>query len=112
MAQLRFRLLITFLFLIHFSQTSLAQNKIHSLKETVILLKDARSDRVNGDYENSLLKSRVALEQAIKNKDNSLIANSYLVIASNFDELTEPLKALHYYNLGLHYVNKTNNSNL
>jgi signal transduction histidine kinase len=100
------------LLLIFFSQTSAAQNKSLPLKETVKLLTDARADRIRGDYENSLLKSRVALEQAIKNKDNSLIANSYLVIASNFDELTEPLKALHYYNLGLYYANKTNDNTL
>lgn len=112
MYQIRFRILIIFLFLIYFSQTSLAQNKILSQKEIVKLIKDARANRITGDYEKSLLKSRVALEQAIKNKDNNLIANSYLVIASNFDELTEPLKALHYYNLGLYYVNKTNDNTL
>lgn len=112
MYQIRFRILIPFLFLIYFSQTSLAQNKTLSQKETVKLIKDARTNRINGDYEKSLLKSRVALEQAIKNKDNTLIANSYLIIASNFDELTEPLKALHYYNLGLYYVNKTNDNTL
>jgi two-component system NarL family sensor kinase len=112
MYQIRFRILILFLFLIYFSQTSLAQNKILSQKETAKLIKDARTNRINGDYEKSLLKSRVALEQAIKNKDNALIANSYLIIASNFDELTEPLKALHYYNLGLYYVNKTNDNTL
>lgn len=112
MLQLRFRLLLPFLFLIYFSQSAVAQNKIHLFKETLKLLKDARADRIIGDYENSLLKARVALEQAIKNKDNYLISDSYLVIASNFDELTEPIKALHYYNLGLHYANKTTNNTL
>lgn len=112
MYKIKFRLLFFFLFLINFSQNSLAQNKILSQKEIIKLLKDARTNRISGDYEKSLLKSRVALEQSIKNKDNTLIANSYLVIASNFDELTEPLKALHYYNLGLYYVNKTNNNTL
>ncbi|AOW09815.1 tetratricopeptide repeat-containing sensor histidine kinase [Flavobacterium gilvum] len=108
----KFRLLFFFLLLISFSQNSFAQNKILSQKEIILLLKDARANRINGDYEKSLIKSRIALEQSIKNKNNTLIANSYLVIASNFDELTEPLKALHYYNLGLYYVNKTNNNTL
>src|SRR6478609_3063832 len=112
MLQLRFRQLIYFLFLISFSQNSVAQNKILSKKETNRLIQEANTNRINGDYERSLLKSRIALEQAIKNKDNSLIAYSYLVIATNFDELTEPLKALHYYNIGLYYVNKTNNNTL
>ena len=110
MSQIRFRLLICFLFLIYFSQTSLAQNKLLSTKETAKLIKDAKANRIAGDYEKSLLKSRVALEQALKNKDNDLIANSYLIIAANFDELTEPDKALYYYNIGLYYVNKTNNN--
>lgn len=112
MFQVRFRLIIPFLFLINFSLTSLAQNKILSNTEITSLLKDAKLNRINGNYEESLLKSRVALEQSIKIKNNDLIANSYLIIASNFDELTEPFKALHYYNLGLHYVNKTNNYTL
>ena len=112
MLQIRFRLLISVLFLIHFSQISLAQNKTLSNLEITTLLHDAKLNRINGLYEESLLKSRVALEQSIKSKRNDLIANSYLIIASNFDELTEPLKALHYYNLGLHYANKTNNFTL
>ncbi|MGQ7947060.1 ATP-binding protein [Flavobacterium sp. WC2509] len=112
MFQIRFRLLISFLLLILFSQTSLAQNKVLSNIEITTLLNDARTNRIDGDYYESLLKSRVALEQAIKNKNNDLIANSYLIIASNFDELTEPLKALEYYNLGLYYVKKTNNYSL
>jgi len=107
-----FRLLLFFLFLINFSQNLLAQNKTLSQSEIIKLLKDARTNRITGDYEKSLLKSRVALEHSIKNKNNDLIANSYLVIASNFDELTEPLKALHYYDLGLYYVKKTNNNTL
>lgn len=109
MFQIRFRLLISFIFLILFSQTSSAQTKALTNTEITALLKDAKSNRINGYYENSLVKSRVALEESIKIKNNDLIANSYLIIASNFDELTEPLKALHYYNLGLYYVNKTNN---
>lgn len=113
MIKIKFRLLFTVLFLISFiSQTLLAQNKILSDNEIKILLNDAKTNRINGDYENSLLKSRVALEHSIQIKNNVLIANSYLIIASNFDELTEPLKALHYYNLGLHYVNKTNDFEL
>lgn len=113
MIKIKFRLLFTVLFLISFiSQTLLAQNKILSDNEIKILLNDAKTNRINGDYENSLLKSRVALEHSIRIKSNVLIANSYLIIASNFDELTEPLKALHYYNLGLHYVNKTNDFEL
>lgn len=112
MVKIRFRLLIFFIFLISFGLPIFAQKNIFSDKEIQSLIKDAKNNRINGDYERSLLKSRVALEQSIRNKNNNLIANSYLVIASNFEQLSEPLKALHYYNLGLYYVNKTNNYTL
>ena len=112
MLKIRFRLLIVFLFLIHFSQIALAQKNTLSDKEITLLLKDAKVNRIKGDYEKSLFKSRVALQNSFKNKSNDLIAHSYLIIASNFDELSEPFKALYYYNLGLYYVNKTNNYNL
>lgn len=107
-----FRFIWFFFLLILFSQQAFAQNKALSQKEILSLLKDARSNRISGDYEKSLLKARVALEQSIKSKNNTLIANSYLIIASNFDELTEPLKALHYYKIGLYYVNKTKDNAL
>lgn len=112
MFKIRIRLFLVFLFLINFSQISLAQKKTLPTKEINLLLKDAKHDRISGDYEKSLFKSRVALQHSFKNKNNDLIAHSYLIIASNFDELTEPFKALHYYNLGLYYVKKTNNYNL
>ncbi|WP_255515491.1 tetratricopeptide repeat-containing sensor histidine kinase [Flavobacterium sp. ZT3R18] len=75
-----------------------------------MLINDASTELNNDDYEKSLLKSRVALEQASDIKNSDLIANSYLIIAANFDELTEPTKALFYYNLGLSYAKKTNNN--
>jgi signal transduction histidine kinase len=110
MSQSRFSLLLSLLFLIFFSQLSYGQNKPLSKKEITRLVNDATTNLNNSDYEQSLLKSRVALENANKNKDFDLIANSYLIIAANFDELSEPNKALYYYNLGLFYANKTNNN--
>jgi len=110
MSQSRFSLLLSLLVLIFFSELSYGQNKPLSKKEITRLVNDATTNLNKGDYEKSLLKSRVALESANKNKDIDLIANSYLIIAANFDELSEPNKALHYYNLGLFYANKTNNN--
>lgn len=110
MSQSRFSLLLSLLFLIFFSQLSYGQNKPLSKKEITRLVNDATTNLNKSDYEQSLLKSRVALENANKNKDFDLIANSYLIIAANFDELSEPNKALYYYNLGLFYANKTNNN--
>ncbi|RYJ51104.1 tetratricopeptide repeat protein [Flavobacterium petrolei] len=70
--------------------------------EAILLMKD-------GSYEKSLIKSRLALSQAIRLKDNNLIAGSYNTIAANFDQLSEFDKAFYYYKKGLTYANKTNN---
>jgi two-component system NarL family sensor kinase len=109
MRQIRF-LLFTIVLLFFLSANCFALEKKLSKKEITALLNDARNNRFAGDYEKSLLKSRVALEQALKIKDNSLIAYSYLQIAASFDELSETDKALNYYNIGLFYANRTNNS--
>jgi two-component system NarL family sensor kinase len=109
MRQIRF-LLFTIVLLFFLSANCFALEKKLSKKEITALLNDARNNRFAGDYEKSLLKSRVALEQALKIKDNSLIAYSYLQIAASFDELSETDKALNFYNIGLFYANKTNNS--
>lgn len=109
MFQNRFLLFLLFVFVIFFSENSFAQKKSLTKKEIQLLLSDASTEMHNGEYEKSLLKSRVALEQANTIKNHDLIANSYLIIAANFDELTEPTKALFYYDLGLSYANKTDN---
>jgi two-component system NarL family sensor kinase len=110
MSHNRFPFVILLFTLIFFSQASHGQKRNLNKKEITELINDANANLNKGDYEKSLRQSRVVLENANKNKDNDLIANSYLIIAANFDELSEPNKALHYYNLGLHYANKTNNN--
>jgi two-component system NarL family sensor kinase len=110
MFQNRFLFLLSLVLVFFYSESSFAQKKTLTKKEITLLIKDAGTEINNGEYEKSLLKSRVALEQAINIKNNDLIANSYLIIAANFDELTEPTKALFYYNLGLSYAKKTNNN--
>jgi two-component system NarL family sensor kinase len=110
MLQNRFLFLLSFVLLFFFSESSFAQKKVLTKKEITLLINNASTELNNGEYEKSLLKSRVALEQAISIKNYDLIANSYLIIAANFDELTEPSKALFYYNLGLSYAKKTNNN--
>jgi hypothetical protein len=62
-----------------------------------------------GDYEKSLIKSRL-LQQAIALKDDNLIAGTYNTIAANFDQLAECDKAYFYYLKALTYCNKTNNN--
>lgn len=110
MFQNRFLFLLSLVVVVFFSESSFAQKKTLTKKEITTLINNASTELSNNEYEKSLLKSRIALEQAINAKNSDLIANSYLIIAANFDELTEPTKALFYYNLGLSYAKKTNNN--
>ncbi|PWA09393.1 ATP-binding protein [Flavobacterium laiguense] len=110
MFQNRFLFLLSFILVLFWGESSSAQKKTLAEKEIISLINDASAELNNNQYEKSLLKSRIALEKAITVKNHDLIANSYLIIAANFDELTEPTKALFYYNLGLSYAKRTNNN--
>ena len=108
MPQTRIILLLLFLLSL-FSITVSAQEKVLSIKETKQLIKQANVNREACDFEKSLIKSRIALRNALALKNDNLIAASYNTIAANFDELTESDKALFYYKKGLLYANRTNN---
>ena len=103
-------ILILLLFVSNISSFSiLAQTKLPSKNDAISIAKEANELLKKGNYEKSLIKSRVALNMAIRLKDNNLIAGSYNTIAANFDQLSETDKAFYYYNKGLTYANKTNN---
>ena len=103
-------ILILLLFVSNSSSFSiLAQTKLPSKNDAISIAKEANVLLKKGNYEKSLIKSRVALNMAIRLKDNNLIAGSYNTIAANFDQLSETDKAFYYYNKGLIYANKTNN---
>lgn len=106
----RFLFLPSLILMFFLSEISFAQKKTLTEKKIIQLVKESSAELDTEEYEKSLLKTRVALEQAINIKNHDLIANCYLIIAANFDELTEPSKALFYYNLGLSYAKKTNNN--
>jgi two-component system NarL family sensor kinase len=89
-----------------------SQNKTPSKAEINKLVQEATELMKTGKFENSLIKSRIALKYAIATKDNNAIASCYNTIAANFDELTEPDKAFFYYQKGLVYANRTNNEQL
>ncbi|MGO4904345.1 tetratricopeptide repeat-containing sensor histidine kinase [Flavobacterium sp. W20_MBD1_R3] len=104
------QIVILFLLLVNLSgSTVYAQNKETTKTLAQTLEKEANELMKSGYYEKSLIKSRLALNQAIKSKDNNLIAGAYNTIAANFDQLSEYDKAFFYYNKGLKYANKTNN---
>ncbi|MBG6185711.1 tetratricopeptide repeat-containing sensor histidine kinase [Flavobacterium sp. CAN_S2] len=91
------------------TNTVFAHKKKPTKKEVTTLSNEAILLMKEGNYEKSLIKSRLALSQAIRLKDNNLIAGSYNTIAANFDQLSEFDKAFYYYHKGLTYANKTNN---
>jgi two-component system NarL family sensor kinase len=91
------------------TNTVFAHKKKPTKKEITTLSNEAILLMKEGSYEKSLIKSRLALTEAIRIKDNNLIAGSYNTIAANFDQLSEFDKAFYYYHKGLTYANKTNN---
>ncbi|WP_255515587.1 response regulator [Flavobacterium sp. ZT3R18] len=81
-------------------------------KEINKLILSATKLRESGNFEKSLLISRIALRNAIAIKDNELIANNYKNVAANFNELMEFDKAIFYYNKALIFANLTNNDSI
>ncbi|MFV8332543.1 tetratricopeptide repeat-containing sensor histidine kinase [Flavobacterium sp. GSP14] len=93
-----------------FGTVVLKSEKLPKKAAAVLLAKEANELMKVGDYEKSLIKSRLALQQAIELKDDNLIAGTYNTIAANFDQLAECDKAYFYYLKALTYCNKTNNN--
>lgn len=104
--------IVLFLLLLVSSTSFFAQEKTPTKKEITLLAKEANKYMKTGNFEKSLVKSRIALHYAIAVKDDNLIASIYNTIAANFDELTEFDKAFFYYKKGLFYAKRTNNSQL
>ena len=104
------QIVIVLILLLNFSGiTVFAYKKSPNKKEVTQLAKEASELMRAGNFEKSLIKSRLALADAIALKDDNLIASTYNTIAANFDQLSEYDKAFFYYNKGLTYANKTNN---
>lgn len=95
-----------------FSIPCFAQEKILTHKQISALAKEANELFKAGKYEQSLLKTRFVLRQAIAINDDYLIACCYKIIASNVDELNQFEKALFYYKKSLVYANKTTNDTI
>ncbi|MFV8364254.1 ATP-binding protein [Flavobacterium sp. ZT3P35] len=102
--------IVLFLVLNLFRTVVLKSEKLPKKAAAFLLAKEANELMKVGDYEKSLIKSRLALQQAIELKDDNLIAGTYNTIAANFDQLAECDKAYFYYLKALTYCNKTNNN--
>ncbi|TDE03863.1 sensor histidine kinase [Flavobacterium hiemivividum] len=110
MHKIRFLLLLLLLSIVY--QPIFSQTKSPSKKEIIELSNEATRLMNAGKYEQSLIKSRAALQFAIAIKDDNTIASCYNTIAANFDELSEFDKAFFYYKKGLLYADKANNDEL
>jgi signal transduction histidine kinase/CheY-like chemotaxis protein len=108
MPQMKIVLLIILWF--NFSGTNIyGQSQYPTKKEISKLTIQASKLRESGNFEKSLLISRLALRKSILIKDNELIAENYNNVAANYNELIEFDKAIFYYNKALIYANLANN---
>ena len=89
-----------------------SQTATPSKKEITKLSDQASAYLTHAQFEKSLDASRLALRYAVEIGDDYLIATNYNTIAGNFDELSEPDKAIFFYNKGLEHANKTQNDTL
>lgn len=105
-----FQFLVVLLFISLATNQSIAQKNTLTKNEITQLAHSANANMKAGNFEKSLLESRLALKYAIATKDNNGIASCYNTIAANFDELAEFDKAFYFYKKGLLYANKTNNT--
>jgi len=107
------RIVLLLILSFNFLNTTLnGQNQLPSKKEINQLITSATKLREAGDFEKSLLISRLALRKSIAIKDNALIAENYNNVAANFNSLVEFDKAIFYYNKALAYANLTENDSI
>ncbi|WP_306350287.1 response regulator [Flavobacterium sp. '19STA2R22 D10 B1'] len=91
---------------------SFGQSKSPNRNDVYKLILHSDSLLINLNFKESLELSNVALKNAIKLKDNDLIALAYNNIASSHGELSDVNQSINYYNKALHYANKTNNDTI
>ncbi|HKO77427.1 MAG TPA: response regulator [Flavobacterium sp.] len=87
--------------------TAFGQTQLPTKKVIDKLTKQATKLRQSGNFEKSLLISRLALRKAVPIRENVLIAENYNNVAANYNALAEFDKAIFYYNKALVYANLT-----
>ncbi|WP_243236130.1 ATP-binding protein [Flavobacterium pectinovorum] len=91
---------------------AIGQKKSFTEKELLKLYNQATTNLLNEDYEKSLIQSRLLLNHSLLLQNSNLIGKAYNTIAANFDGISEPDKALFYYQKSLIYAEKSNNLEL
>jgi two-component system, NarL family, sensor kinase len=100
------------LFFLLLGMSVFSKEKTPSKEEIGRELKSAIHLMREGKYDQSLIKCRHILRYAIFLNDYDLIASTYNTIGGNFDLFSNPEKSFFYYNKGLMYANKTEDSKL
>lgn len=108
----RARIFLLLFVFIYFAGQAWAQSTEYNKKDILKLTDKADKYLTDYNFKESLLYSREALKQAIYIKDDYLIATAYNTIAGNFDELSEPDKAIFNYKKALFYASRTDNDSI
>ena len=104
--------LLVFLWFNFFGTALNGQTQLPIKREIDKLTTQATKLRESGNFEKSLLISRIALRKSIAINDNVLIAENYNNVAANYNDLVEFDKAIFYYNKALIYANFTKNDTI
>src|SRR6478735_5968156 len=111
MPSIRIILLIIF-WSVFFNTTGYGQKQSSAQKVIDKLIKQATKLQESGNFEKSLLISRLALQKSIAIHDNVRIAKNYNCVAANYNDLSEVNKAIFYYNKALIYASFTENDTI
>jgi len=109
----QFRISLLLILLINCVSTFIvAQENTPTINEINKLISKATALRESGNFEKSLMLSRLALRNSIELKNNDLIADNYNNVAANFNELAEFNRAILYYKKALKYAIYSNNDTI
>jgi len=109
----RIRIFLCLLFCLNcVANSAISQSNCNQNSKVDKIVKEALFNFRESNFENSLLLSRTALNEATLINDYCLISRSYNIIASNYNELSEHDKAIFFYKKALFYINKTTNDTL
>ena len=107
-----FRNFITAFLILLFCIPVTSQKKSFTKIELLKLYNEATGNLHKENYEKSLIQARLLLNHSLLSHDNNLIGKAYNIIAANFDGISEPEKALFYYQKSLIYAEKSNDLEL
>ncbi len=103
---------IILLLVLVFFQVIFSQEQIRSKKQIEKILIKAGDELYNLECDKSLKHAKTALNDAHKIGDNVMIAKAFNVIGLNFEEFSDPKKAIGFYEKALYYARLTTNDTI